>query len=114
MTPPYRCGHAPGASNYHSSDVTFGSKPGQRMMVIAAQASEPPCASSAGKFMQACRRGTDFKRDLCADIHGFSPHAAARCGADDRQALKPLCHYITLRTAVDPLRTPGKPALARV
>lgn len=32
---------------------------------------------------------------LCADIDGFSLHAAVRCGADDRQALEQLCRYIT-------------------
>ena len=40
-------------------------------------------------------RQTDFKHDLCADIHGFSLHAAVRCDADDRQALEQLCRYIT-------------------
>jgi hypothetical protein len=33
-------------------------------------------------------RDTDFKQHLCADIDGFSSHAAVRCGADDRQALE--------------------------
>ena len=32
---------------------------------------------------------------LCADIDGFSLHAAVRCGADDRQALEQLSRYIT-------------------
>lgn len=32
---------------------------------------------------------------LCADIDGFSLHAAVRRGADDRQALEQLCRYIT-------------------
>jgi len=40
-------------------------------------------------------RETDFKQTLCADIDGFSLHAAVRCAADDRQALKQLCRYIT-------------------
>ena len=40
-------------------------------------------------------RQTDFKQTLCADMQGFSLHAAVRCGADDRQALEPLCRYIT-------------------
>ena len=40
-------------------------------------------------------RDTDFKQTLCADIAGFSLHAAVRCGADDRQALEQLCRYIT-------------------
>ena len=40
-------------------------------------------------------RETDFKQTLCADIDGFSLHAAVRCGADDRRALEQLCRYIT-------------------
>jgi len=40
-------------------------------------------------------RDADFKQTLCADIQGFSLHAAVRCGADDRQALEQLCRYIT-------------------
>ena len=40
-------------------------------------------------------RDADFKQPLCADISGFSLHAAVRCGADDRQALEQLCRTIT-------------------
>jgi Putative transposase len=40
-------------------------------------------------------RDADFKQPLCADIDGFSLHAAVRCGGDDRQALKQRCPYIT-------------------
>ena len=40
-------------------------------------------------------REKDTKQSLCADIDGFSLHAAVRCGADDRQALEQLCRYIT-------------------
>ena len=40
-------------------------------------------------------RQTEFKQTLCADIDGFSLHAAVRCGADDRRALEQLCRYIT-------------------
>jgi hypothetical protein len=43
----------------------------------------------------AMPRDGDFKQPLCADIDGFSLHAAARCGAEDRQALEQLCRYIT-------------------
>ena len=32
---------------------------------------------------------------LCADAHGFSLHAAVRCGADQRKQLERLCRYIT-------------------
>jgi len=40
-------------------------------------------------------RQTEFKQTLCADINGFSLHAAVRCAADDRDALEQLCRYIT-------------------
>jgi hypothetical protein len=43
----------------------------------------------------AMPREKDFKRTLCADMQGFSLHAAVRCAADDRQALEPLCGHIT-------------------
>jgi Putative transposase len=32
---------------------------------------------------------------LCANRHGFSLHAAVRCGADQRKALEQLCRTIT-------------------
>jgi hypothetical protein len=32
---------------------------------------------------------------LCANAHGFSLHAAVRCGADQRRQLEHLCRYIT-------------------
>ena len=40
-------------------------------------------------------RDADFTQHLCADIDGFTLHAAVRCGADDRRALEQLCRYIT-------------------
>jgi len=40
-------------------------------------------------------RETGFNQTLCADMQGFSLHAAVRCGAEDRQALEQLCRYIT-------------------
>lgn len=40
-------------------------------------------------------RDADLTQHLCADIDGFSLHAALRCGADDLQALEQLCRYIT-------------------
>lgn len=39
-----------------------------------------------------------FTQALCADIDGFSVHAAVRCGADDRQAPEALCRKITRPT----------------
>ena len=43
----------------------------------------------------AMLRDADFKQPLCADIDGFSLHAAVRCGADNRQGLEQLRRYIT-------------------
>ena len=43
----------------------------------------------------AMPREANFKQTLCADIDGFSLHAAVRCGTDDRRALEQLCRYIT-------------------
>ena len=42
--------------------------------------------------------GRDEKNttDLCADAHGFSLHAAVRCGAHQRKELERLCRTITL------------------
>jgi len=54
----------------------------------AATTSWSPTAANAEAFARRART-------LCADIDGFSLHAAVRCGANDRQALEQLCRYIT-------------------
>ncbi len=59
--------------------IAFGSRAGQKVLTVQG----------------AMPRDKDFKQTLCADIDGFSLHAAVRCGADDRQALEQLCRYIT-------------------
>ena len=59
--------------------IAFGPRAGQKLLTVQA----------------AMPRDADFKQHLCADIDGFSLHAAVRCGADDRQALEQLCCYIT-------------------
>ena len=59
--------------------IAFGPRAGQKVLTV--QGTMP--------------RETDFNQTLCADINGFSLHAAVRCGADDRQALEQLCRYIT-------------------
>ena len=46
-------------------------------------------------MQNAMPREVGFKQNLCADISGFSLHAAVRCGANDRQGLEQLCRYIT-------------------
>ena len=59
--------------------IAFGPRAGQKVLTVQG----------------ALPRETDFEQSLCADISGFSLHAAVRCGADDRQALEQLCRYIT-------------------
>ena len=59
--------------------IAFGPRAGQKVLTLKG----------------AMPRETDFKQTLCADIEGFSLHAAVRCGADDRKALEQLCRYIT-------------------
>ena len=59
--------------------IAFGPSAGQKVLTLQG----------------AMPRQTEFKQALCADIDGFSLHAAVRCGADGRQALDQLCRYIT-------------------
>ena len=59
--------------------IAFGPRAGQKVLTVQG----------------AMPRERDFKQTLCADVDGFSPHAAARSGAGDRQALEQLCRYIT-------------------
>ena len=59
--------------------ITFGPRAGQKVLTVQG----------------AMPRDADFKQTLCADIDGFSLHAAVRCGADNRQTLEQLCRYIT-------------------
>ena len=62
--------------------IAFGARAGQKVLtVLTVQGTMP--------------RETDFNQTLCADMQGFSLHAAVRCKADDRQALEQLCRYIT-------------------
>ena len=43
----------------------------------------------------ATPRETAVRQPLCADIDGFSLHAAVRVDANDRKRLEQLCRYIT-------------------
>ena len=58
--------------------LAFGPRAGQKVLTV--QGSMP--------------KDADFKQPFCADIDGFSLHAAMCCGTDDRQALEQLCRYI--------------------
>jgi len=66
----------PAACTYR---IAFRPRAGQKVLTV--QGAKP--------------RDADFKQALCADIQGFSLHAAVRCGADDRLALEQLCRYTT-------------------
>lgn len=59
--------------------IAFGPRAGQKVLTVHG----------------VMPRDEDFKQPLCADIDGFSLHAAVRCAADDRQALEQVCRYIT-------------------
>ena len=49
---------------------------------------------SMAEFKAPCRE-TPRAQELCADVQGFSLHAAVRCDAHARQRLEHLCRYIT-------------------
>ena len=59
--------------------LAFGLRAGQKVLTLQG----------------AMPRETDFEQPRCADISGFSLHAAVRCAADDRQALEQPCRHIT-------------------
>ena len=59
--------------------IAFGPRAGQNVLTVQG----------------AMPKESGFNQTLCADIDGFSLHAAVRCGADERQALEQLCRYIT-------------------
>jgi hypothetical protein len=59
--------------------IAFGPRAGQKVLTV----------------QNAMRRDKGFEQALCANMNGFSLHAAVRCGADERQALEQLCRYIT-------------------
>ena len=59
--------------------IAFGPRAGQKVLTL----------------QRTMPRETKFNQTLCADMQGFSLHAAVRCDADDRQALEQLCRTIT-------------------
>ena len=81
---------------------------------MTANRTRPACSGRCGRhsgqrvltLQCAMPMEMDFKQTLNADINGFSLHADARCGADDRQALE---HNAKLRALVVP-QSP-KPAI---
>ena len=67
----------------------------RRGVLVEEEGSTYIADNDADTLQGAMPREAGFKQDLCADMNGFSLHAAVRCGADDRQALEQLCRYIT-------------------
>ena len=59
--------------------IAFGPRAGQKVLTLQG----------------AMPREADFKQNLCADMQGFSLHAAVRCAGDERKSLEPLCRTIT-------------------
>jgi hypothetical protein len=59
--------------------IAFGPRAGQKVLTLRGAAP---------------REGTP-RQPLCADIDGFSLHAAVRVDAHDRRRLEQLCRYIT-------------------
>jgi hypothetical protein len=55
----------------------------------------PRAGQKVPTLQGAMHREKDFDQNRCADMQGFSLHAAVRCGGDDRQALEQLCRYVT-------------------
>ena len=77
------------------SDKARTLRPLQAAACTCRIASGPRAGQKVLTVQGAMPRDADFTQTLCADIDGFSLHAAVRCGADDRQALGQLCRYIT-------------------
>jgi len=59
--------------------IAFGPRAGQKVLTLRG----------------AMPRETAARQPLCADIDGFSLHAAVRVEANDRKQLEQLCRYIT-------------------
>ena len=60
--------------------IAFGDRAGQKVLTIKGA---PPV------------EGKIKKQALCANLDGFSLHAAVRCAARERNKLERLCRYIT-------------------
>ena len=64
------------ASTYR---IAFGPRAGQKVFTVQG----------------AMPRDAAFTQALCAEVQGFSLHAAVRCDAHERKRLEQLCRYIT-------------------
>ncbi len=83
------------ADNDGDSDEARALRPLQAAACTYRIAFGPRAGQKVPTVQGAMPRDAGFTQSLCADISGFSLHAAVRCGADDRRALEQLCRYIT-------------------
>ncbi len=96
------------ADNDGDSDEARTPRPLQAAACTCRIAIGPRAGQKVLTVQGAMPREKDFKQMLCADIDGFSLHAAVRCVAADRQALEQLCRYITrLALANERMQTNG-------
>jgi len=76
--------------------IAFGPRAGQKVLTLRG----------------ATPRETAVRQPLCADIDGFSLHAAVRVEAHDRKRLEQLCRYIIRPALSDermqPVRSVGE------
>ena len=87
------------AANHVESNAARVRRPLQAAACIYRIAFCPRAGQKVLTVQGARPRKKDFKQTPCADMQGFSLHAAVRCGADDRQALEQPCRY-TARPAL--------------
>ena len=73
--------------NDGDSDDARGPWPLQAAACTHCIAFGPSASQKVLTVQGAMPKEKDFKQTLCADIDGFSLHAAVRCAANDRQAL---------------------------
>ena len=62
---------------------------------LIASPSSPRAGQKVLTVQGVMPRDAGFEQALCANMQGFSLHAAVRCGADERKSLEQLCRYIT-------------------
>ena len=83
------------ADNDPDSEEVRALRPLQAAACVSRIAFGPGAGQKVPKVQGVMPRENDFMQTLCADIDGFSLHAAVPCGADDHQALEQLCRHIT-------------------
>ena len=88
--------------------IAFGPRAGQTVLTLRGAEREHGVVPADGPMpreglahakrergLQGMPRETTARQPLCADIDGFSLHAAVRVEANDRKRLEQLCCYIT-------------------